>query len=145
VVEKLTPTQEARMTDSERDRLGDLIAKLEAAPKGAGKLDVEIDLAVNPNMKQPAERMDPTLFVGNRFGYEHSPPRYTTSLDAALTLVPNRCDVGNIGWDPSGNACSLQEFSNGHVHSVAVGYAVTLPLAVCIAALKARREGGDHE
>jgi hypothetical protein len=94
--------------------MDDLIAKLKAAQGPSDDIDVAISKLFGVGL-------------------------YTYSLEDALTLVPNRCDVGKIGWDPSGNACSLQEFSDGQVHSVAVGYAVTLPLAVCIAALKAQR------
>lgn len=67
----------------------------------------------------------------------HLAPAYTTSLDAALTLVPD-----GMGW-------GVKKQQNGHfawcdgdiaqAGNVAVRYGVTPAIALCIAALKARQ------
>lgn len=57
--------------------LSDLLGKLEEASEGSSELDAEIAMAggwVPPTNWSP-------------------PPYYTTSLDAALTLVPDLCEV----------------------------------------------------
>lgn len=98
-----------------------LIQKLEAATEGSKRLDYEI--------------------WRNTGGAELSDwedriwPAYTTSLDAALSLVPE-----GLSW--------FAEMNNGNAHAGAhwpkcdpasqFGHAATAPLALCIAALKAR-------
>ena len=69
-------------------RHADLIAKLEAAPEGSRELDAKIAIALWPDLLEC--RSDPELGEGHwihpRFGKTYASP-YTTSLDAALTLI----------------------------------------------------------
>ncbi len=111
-------------------KLPELIAKLEAATEGSRELDVAIYAFDRP---VPAVELEPR--------HQHNfdlmkAPRYTTSIDAALTLVPEgwayqlnmlfepNCRQEAIVWTPS----NLSPVSGAH----------TMPLALCIAALKAR-------
>jgi hypothetical protein len=94
--------------------LAELIARLEAAAEGSRELDAAIAVAV---------------FGGG----SHDPgtaPHFTTSLDAALTLVPEgrgwlMRSVGGRGFAAISNAGEASQ-------------AKTPALALCIAALKAR-------
>ncbi len=92
----------------------DLIARLEAASAGSEVLDTAIKKVVGRN--------DPAAC------WEAKP--YTTSLDAAVALVPDE-----LGWMirrlPSGACMAVVEMCRP-------AHAATVPLAVCIAALKAR-------
>lgn len=118
----------------------ELIAKLAAAPRGMRALDMEIFRAVTDveahrewalyhGMRPKGSPPDPEGFS------ERYAPRYTGSLDAALTLVPE-------GWH-----IKLERFSDGwyaHIWKIegdpasAKGDQKPAPLAVCIAAMKAR-------
>lgn len=80
--------------------------------------------------------------------YDHA-PHYTSSLDAAMTLVPERC--GWIaGWgqtrpdEPMGGAqiTPYARYNGSFVagETIAESEAATPALALCIAALKAREE-----
>lgn len=69
--------------------MDELIARLEAAPEGNADLDGEISeiewrQAGSPDVKH----IGGGLMVSSRQSMEFQAPRYTTSLDAALTLVP---------------------------------------------------------
>jgi len=100
----------------------DLIAKLEAATEGSRELDREVAKAV-----YGWKRVQPGYYV----------PRFTQSLDAALTLVPE-------GWEwfkPQNNYQSDKpriEIFGPIDYQVAA--AATPALAICIAALKAREQ-----
>ncbi len=64
---------------------------------------------------------------------------FTRSIDAALTLVPECCDVRKFTDDPSGTGWTLSEFGNGTIIHRGIGVTAGLPaIALCIAALKAR-------
>lgn len=103
----------------------DLIAKLEAATEGSRKLDAAIQYALTEEIAIDL-------------------PRYTTSIDAALSLVPDGVYLdllsrsgknGNFEWD-----CTLKESALPYRTfrtDERVGKE-TGPLALCIAALKAR-------
>jgi len=116
----------------------DLIARLETATEGSRELDAEIVRAV-----------DPDAFFADDGSFESAvydcinryPPHYTTSLDAALTLVPE-----GWGWSVDyANACMLSTLGgDGHVdylHTTYAREAATPALALVIAALKARQAG----
>ena len=108
--------------------MDDLIEKLRAATEGSQALDKAVALAAFPNPH------------GNRISQ-----CYTTTLDAALTLVPEGCrgvldtnpgrhmpmrHYANI-WTPPG------PYSSGEISHT--GKTDTPALALCIAALKALR------
>ena len=121
----LPPLPSPTMSEIEK-----LIAKLEAASDGSKALDIAIWLtAVSPTISPEVET-----------GWEKL-PAYTTSLDAALTLVP---DLGSSKFDWS---LGFMNGSWGHAARVAgpageegmceYGHRPAA-LALCIAALKAR-------
>jgi hypothetical protein len=79
--------------------------------------------------------------------HDHAVPRYTASLDAAVTLVPEGCDW-HCQSNPSVSACwasvspmkvdsKLQEWGSG------MRRASTAALALCAAALRARAAAHD--
>lgn len=132
--------------------LDDLIARLEKAEGPDRKVDLAISLAINYRsafdevvravwspMADDIEVfdaqgrrgfLDPAQFV----------PLWTRSIDAALTLVPESCDVRRFVDDPSGTGWTLSQFRGGVVLTRGVGVTADLPaLALCIAALKARK------
>lgn len=123
------------------DGLDQLIKRLEDAKEGSRELDREVAL-VSGWRRMGSEhrphggwywRGGPNDCTGTQVDNEH-PPHYTTSLDAALTLVPE-------GWNYALNsngaipvADVYQDVENDRWPS-----ASTMALALCIAALKARQ------
>ena len=139
-----------------------LIAELERATEGSRELDARI-MAVTREMPSDAQkwlrewdgRID--VFEQTKVAAFHTrgavscywdPPEYSTSLDAALTLVPE-------GWAwlvRSGDGESFANLTRGSVPVMANGrqintdwqenptYAPTPALALCIASLKARKD-----
>ena len=86
------------------DGMQELIARLEAATGPSRELDAEIWCAANSKKFLRFDGMAMTR--GNVFFHERddgtakiecSHPRYSSSLDAALTLVPEGCE-GEIFW-----------------------------------------------
>lgn len=66
-------------------------------------------------------------------------PRYTASIDAALTLVPEQYDMISFRSDPSGSGWELGEFTGGEYIKHSEGSTDGLwAIALCIAALRAR-------
>lgn len=63
----------------------------------------------------------------------HDAPLYTASIDAALTLLPAPDWEWSLSWDDTGARCEV-----GDPLLYMDGEAPTAPLAVCIAACKAR-------
>jgi hypothetical protein len=90
----------------------DLITRLEAASEGSGRLDEHIWFEIHPH-SQPDKY-----------------PAYTTSLDAAATLVPEVVAGWAVGIDHGRPVAS--------VGSLRIANGETLALALCIACLKAR-------
>lgn len=113
----------------------DLIAKLEAAKRGSRELNYEIWrlIAANPD--------DPVHHRRNSRTYSGLP--YTTSLDAALTLVPDGWRGITIETTQAGFwlASLSPVFQTQPVNYPCYGsIAYTAPLAVVAAILKARKE-----
>lgn len=127
----------------------ELIAKLEAAPEGSRELDFEISLVVDHKAGGGIPRWESIrdgvaqdgrgLFLSDALGYVDQIPRFSRSIDAALTLVPR---------EPRNEASGIYDYqlestNGGLTISARVGngdpcFADTLPLALTIAALKAR-------
>ncbi len=110
-----------------------LIAELEAATEGSRQLDFAIYLALGLPITNKANLTSRMIAVH----LENVSPRYTTSLDAALTLVPEgwRWEAADYGGgDQDGPRAELW---HGVHHYGAFGG--TPVLAVCIAALRARQ------
>ncbi len=104
--------------------IDDLIARLEAASEGSEELNDAIDFEL--------------------FGSDEARP-YTTSLDAALTLVPEGWWLRSIEGCPQQNEWDAMLDQKTIPWGKAIGCAnenvgsPTPALAVCIAALKARK------
>lgn len=128
--------------------LSNLIARLEAAKEGSRELDAWIFCSV----EHPDKKPEHNLFYKNREEWGvfvsnapspgmtfHDAPHYTTSLDAALTLVPDgmcwRYDSA-LGWaqifDLGRSPIEVADSGDAELTSYHA------PLALCIAALKAR-------
>lgn len=123
------------MKDSEtRDRLDDVIAKLEAASEGSRELDEAIGEALlNGRERNPKPYGAWAELVSE----------YTTSLDAALTLVPEGWKtyaVDGPAIDHDGLWTWMLVAGERGTH----GTSHCPTLALCIAALKARREGDNR-
>ena len=124
-------------TDTER--LDALIAKLEGAPRGSR----ELDHAILEYLPPPAPSKPGNVVV-------RIAAHWTTSLDAALTLVPEGCWPWLSVYHQGSFGAHAKLYGPRIVHGVAhltpanaAGYrnATDLwPLALCIASLKARRE-----
>ena len=110
----------------------DLIARLEAASEGSRKLDI----ALWEELK--------LIAPGAISGGTYELPHYTTSIDAALTLVPEGWILDELGDDAVGSPGAMQiigataQLSDGGSRK-AQGQAPTRPLAACIAGLRARK------
>ena len=100
----------------------ELIARLEAASEGSR----ELDEAIHSFIGSPHDGRGLVSFPW---------PSYTTSLDAALMLVPEGWVVEDLFIGADKTSCVDLLFSG---KPAANGSANTAPLAVCIAALKAR-------
>lgn len=118
--------------------LSDLIARLTEAKEGSRELDEAIWRAVG--LSEADERrcrvwlsMDRrTDLTRDRFIAAWA-PSFSTSLDAALTLVPE-----GLGWsfsthERSANGAHLAAYVDG-----AFGFGATPALCLCIASLRAR-------
>ena len=119
-----------------------LIEKLEAATEGSRELDAEIELNRRDLLKAFAagtvSLAVPGWLSGPALG--ESPvrcPRYTTSVDSALTLVPD----GVLSWTvcdtPGGPTARIFDGDEDHLGFPAIG-CNSPALALVIAALRAR-------
>lgn len=108
--------------------MDDLIARLEKATEGSMELDDAIHLSLGEKLSDD----DSIVFV----------PFYTTSLDAALSLVPEGHSK-DMAECPENGAVVRVYFGPIRENSAGepTGRANTLALALCIAALKARQAG----
>lgn len=121
----------------------ELDAAIEAACKRCGDCDVMFKVK-NPHLNQfvPEERGAVSFYAVDDDGEAHllarrAAPHYTTSLDAAMTLVPKDC-----GWmtrwpfdGPPTSAYAGRR--DGAIHT---SRAATPELALCAAALRAQAE-----
>lgn len=131
----------------------DLIEKLEAATEGSRELDAEIGAQLGGGVASHncSDNTRRTYGAGAWFTdadnmravlieHTHHAPHYTTSLDAALTLVPEGY-AWSLDFDPKlpgkpGRPyyADVTDFST----HAAKAWSTTPALALCIAALKAR-------
>jgi len=107
----------------------DLIARLEAAAEGSRELDVEIQ------RHRTGHPDDHWYELNGKWARNECPPRYTTSLDAALTLVPEGWFVRKLAEYEDGWTCTLIKGARNENGASAA----TPALALCIAALRARQ------
>ncbi len=135
-----------------------LISRLEAAESGSRELDAEIAVAEKIDLPQPMGEAPPylkmpamadgcapgTYWLVQRSGMSlRTAPHYTTSLDAARTLVPEGLQYGISTHPPDelfnpGGAQAYVTDREGLKYQHAE--AMDEYLALCIAALKARQE-----
>lgn len=125
----------------------ELIKRLEAATGPSRELDADIARATGLQVKKG--QLGGWVYIAEgRTGWELL-PYFTESVDAALTLVPE-------GWSSSLNiypvqvkptpiwkAASHVNPNDGSGRSGYLGDSATPPIALCIAALKARQDVGD--
>lgn len=125
---------------------GELIARLEAATEGSRELDSAIALTVGWTFEKRAGETkrwwrEPNGPVWFR---DTSPPFFTTSLDAAMTLVPDGYfwRMGHVEQlsedDEVMYGAELLRYLHVADRSDSMGHGLTAPIALCIAALKAR-------
>lgn len=129
-----------------------LLDRLEHAEEGSRELDRDVAEAAGWERKVTADQMaDDYWRLGDMSWTRETagyPPDYTTSLDAALTLVPEGWKPSMIAWqseelrwDPpfrvSASVVTAKQISNSHP-GYAKGEAATPALALCAAALRAR-------
>lgn len=116
----------------------DLIERLEAAGWPDRELDAEIAPIMGLRIVDEGHQIGRVCYDANNHGVPL--PRYTASIDAALTLVPE-------GWTyegrqgPSGfpHIWTLSTIKSGDVrYTTVTGRARSTALALCIAALRAR-------
>lgn len=143
----------------------DLIARLEAATEGRRDLDAAVALAIKYDSEDAfgrklcdvIERLGVGAFTDS--GWETwRLPRWSSSIDAALTLVPEGCDwdVGHIRangfvsatvmWQAPAGSRFHEFFDAGPDTTVwwaEKGKGPTPALALCIAALRAREASHD--
>lgn len=119
-----------------------LLERLEQAVEGSRELDNAIFLATHPEQGTHSE--DGQWWYATHMDEDGGPwaplPHYTTSIDAALSLVPEGCG-GALSWEAPEigikESAALVDYRNG---SRFVGRGCTLALALCIAALRARED-----
>lgn len=128
--------------------LTSLIEALRQATEGGRELDARILCAKQGYQFVEYHPMLRAEFrvdgVGhNVVAYENEIPRYTTSLDAALTLVPEGCYPTDLCWGPAKESASAYLAWPAKPYAKQVsGHGATDALALCIAALRARQGGG---
>ena len=98
----------------------DLITRLEQAAEGSRDLDLAIEKAF--------ERCDPPELLAFPL------PHYTTSLDAALTLVPEGWAWDLMAWPNEPSEAAICQPGSPHLGR---WKGATPALALCIAALRA--------
>jgi hypothetical protein len=122
----------------------DLITRLKAVPEGSRELDAEIAEAV---IWLPGRAKH--LQEAGRGLYETAQglcARFTTSLDAALTLVPEGWEASIVvEADGSGSARVWERLGDTSSSRTQIYEAAGPALALCIAALKARAAGGKSD
>ena len=108
----------------------ELIAKLEAAEGPCRELDWAI--AVSVGRKDEADK--PGIWAGvDQMAFVEGLSRFTASIDAALTLVPEG-KVEEVFYEAM-MLCGQAK----------ADFAKDLPHFICIAALRAQQEGEGHE
>lgn len=125
--------------------MDDLIKRLEKAEDGSRELDAEIWQS-SGTMPEGLEDVGyfPDPAKGCMEGSIYAAPHYTTSLDAALTLVPEGWEI-QLFKKLNGSKCRLKRVVDYYLVAPMENseweedrLVTTSALALCIAALKAR-------
>lgn len=119
-----------------------LIAALQKATVGSREIDADILRSLAPDVKIALYCIgdeEPICFHGEPFVENRGEvPTYTTSIDAALALVPDGWNRRLSESDNHNWWVELREGFETSYNRVIHAEARTAPLALCIAALKAR-------
>ena len=135
-----------------------LLSRLENAPEGSRELDALIEIAISdpdvmtfgggygPNAKPATYNKASEIFKDGWEDWDSAArtigaPFYTTSLDAALTLVPEGWDHLVIKQDPSGTGVEVGNWRltpEPHLTHHGEGAHFSIPLAIVLAILRAR-------
>lgn len=138
-----------------------LIQRLEDITWPDREVDAEIWANINNGYVEPAQRpckyatvwhkdegIKTALISGYKWrdrkllGYAHDAPSYTASIDAAITLVPDGWSFGLWG---KREVIDCELFLRKTNTVVSVHDAVSEPISICIAALKARNDTATKE
>jgi len=116
----------------------DLIARLTSATGPDVELDAAIEMAIDPDETTPDECL---RFLQIALCERAEPPTYTDSIDAALRLVPDGWRFYSLARASRERWIATVEITNTKRMFCRCwfnGNATTAPLAICIAAMKAR-------
>jgi len=129
------------------DRLSGLVERLEKSSGPLRELDVLIfGLAVDLVDGKPWSDAD-LEYAASAAERTCNAPRYTSSIDAAMALLPPHCELSeisrNVCWDdgePEREWCVTvhQEDEDGYARAQHSAPGDTFALAICAAALKSR-------
>lgn len=124
--------------------MSDILAladEIERAAEGSRELDARIALATGWKF-EPEYFMIPWTSPDGKIS-RSSPPKFTTTLDAALSLVPDergRPAAMHVQRTRNFNCCAVVWFDSEFGRSVR-GDAKSLALALCAASLRAIHQG----
>lgn len=133
--------------------LSSLIARLEQVESGSRELDCDIQLIVFGDkpygVKGPYRHPQPATLAEYVAQYrdlinsddavdDETVPRYTTSIDAALTLVPEGWRITHAYGPPWAWCLTKTAPEEDGSRRYAEGKSATPALALCIASIKAR-------
>jgi len=118
----------------------EIIARLEAATEGSRELDAQISSARGIQCFVEFTDTELVHYILDRAVAQgkRELPRYTTSLDAALTLVPEGYDLGALTRHEGKWLAATYSPKNPYLGWASRGQHDNRVLALCIAALKAR-------
>lgn len=121
----------------------ELIEKLERAEAPSRELDAEIAALVHVDadgldfeaFPEPSGKV--TIYFPSKVKQAYAAHRYTASIDAALTLVPEGALWSVEPWDTNG-VYPAHVRASAWVLGAPRGYAATPAIALCIAALRVK-------
>lgn len=119
----------------------DLIRRLEEATEGCRQADMDIAEHIGWTHVPPA-LSGPECWLDENGVTQAMLPHYTTSIDAALTLVPEGYGISVSNpkhWDGTEDKLPYARVYGVEKGHYVKGTAETPALALCIAALRARR------
>jgi hypothetical protein len=119
--------------------IDELIARLESAAEGSRDFDYRIAQVIGNKWMEGVREGDSPPFAPRSIA-DRTIPRYTTSVDAALTLVPDGWVVANISQNDNRLwwTCLNRGYRTSYDATAIAGDLATPALAVCVAALRAR-------
>ena len=131
-------TQKDTSSSAVTSSLSDLIARLEKATGPDLELDEQIQAAISgATLEKQADGRN----AYHRDGFWISIGKvlpYTSSIDAAMTLVPEGWNRRASETDKHWWWAELREGYETSYNRVEIGQSPSLPVSICIAALKAR-------